>query len=340
MGAAMNSVSVAYAAVARDRFDELAPLLAADLDWQGLAGPDGELPRCRGRATALAVMKQGRRVARGEVAVREFVEYGDRVLARVVRQADDGSEQLRFVVADVHGGEITRLRAFGTEREAQIELGAGAVSDREPGAVRLKASAIVKSFGRKRVLDGVSLEVRAGEVVAIVGENGAGKSTLLRICAGLVAADGGSVSSVGRVGYCPQQPGLFDLLTADEHVALFAPGLGLSPEQALGDGHRLLRELGFPVGYRSQARRLSGGARQKLNLALALLGEVGVLLLDEPYQGFDHGSYVSFWEHVARWRSEGIAVVIVTHLLADTRLVDRVVELAIPSTSGSPEMSS
>ena len=62
--------------------------------------------------------------------------------------------------------------------------------------------------------------------------------------------------------------------------------------------------------------------------------------LDEPYQGFDHGSYVSFWEHVARWRSEGTAVVIVTHLLADTRLVDRVVELAIPSTSGSPETSS
>jgi ABC-2 type transport system ATP-binding protein len=175
----------------------------------------------------------------------------------------------------------------------------------------------------------VSLEARAGEAVAIVGENGAGKSTLLGICAGLVRADSGQVHVAGRVGYCPQQPGLFDLLSADEHLALFAPGLGLSRERALVEGRRLLAELGFPVDDGAQTRRLSGGARQKLNLALALLGDARVLLLDEPYQGFDHGAYVSFWEHVDRWRAEGLAVVIVTHLLADTGLVDRVVELAI-----------
>jgi ABC-type multidrug transport system ATPase subunit len=61
-----------------------------------------------------------------------------------------------------------------------------------------------------------------------------------------------------------------------------------------------------------------------------------VLLLDEPYQGFDHGAYVSFWEHVARWRAGGLAVVIVTHLLADTALVDRIVELAIPRDPSLP----
>jgi len=80
----------------------------------------------------------------------------------------------------------------------------------------------------------------------------------------------------------------------------------------------------------SPTRQLSGGARQKLNLALALLGSPNVLLLDEPYQGFDLGAYVSFWDHVSRWKSEGLAVVIVTHLLTDRSLVDRVVELAIP----------
>lgn len=87
------------------------------------------------------------------------------------------------------------------------------------------------------------------------------------------------------------------------------------------------------MGDGSQARHLSGGARQKLNLALALLGDVRVLLLDEPYQGFDHGGYVSFWEHVDRWRSGGLAVVVVTHLLPDLRLVDRVVELTIAATA-------
>lgn len=198
----------------------------------------------------------------------------------------------------------------------------------------LSARGIVKSFGRRRALDDVSLEVRAGEVVAVVGENGAGKSTLLRICAGLERPDAGLVHALERIGYCPQQPGLFDLLSADEHLALFAPAIGLSSQDVVREGRRLLGELGFPVGDPAQARRLSGGARQKLNLALALLGGARILLLDEPYQGFDHGAYLSFWEHVERWRTEGLATVVVTHVLADTTLADRVLELAVPLDPG------
>lgn len=194
----------------------------------------------------------------------------------------------------------------------------------------LDAVAIAHSYGRKLVLDGVSLSVQAGEAVAIVGENGAGKSTLMRICAGLIHPSSGELRVRGRVGYCPQIPGLFDLLNAEEHLALFAPVLGACEARVIREGRTLLDELGFPVGDRSPTRDLSGGARQKLNLALALLGGARVLLLDEPYQGFDHGSYVSFWEHVAGWRADGLAVVVVTHLLTDLALVDRVVELAIP----------
>jgi ABC-type multidrug transport system ATPase subunit len=201
---------------------------------------------------------------------------------------------------------------------------------RARGAELLAASGIGKRFGRKLVLNDAALSARSGEAVAIVGENGAGKSTLLRICAGLDHPDRGTVTAQGHIGYCPQEPGLFELLNADEHLALFAPALGLSRMDGLREGWRLLGELGFPVGDPTPTRWLSGGARQKLNLALALLGDAHVLLLDEPYQGFDHGGYVSFWEHVARWRAEGLAIVIVTHLLADESLVDRVVELSIP----------
>jgi len=199
-----------------------------------------------------------------------------------------------------------------------------------PARPQLEATGICKAYGRRVVLDEVSLSVRAGESVAIIGENGAGKSTLLRICAGLMRPDRGKVSLAGRLGYCPQQPGLFDLLSADEHLGLLAPVLGLSRKEAIREGHRLLAEFAFPVAERTQTRHLSGGARQKVNLALALLGGPGVLLLDEPYQGFDHGAYVSFWERVARWTAEGLGVVVVTHLLADMELVDRVVELSIP----------
>jgi ABC-type multidrug transport system ATPase subunit len=191
----------------------------------------------------------------------------------------------------------------------------------------LSVSGVTKRFGRRLVLDHVELDVDAGEAVALIGENGAGKSTLLKICAGFLAPDRGAVTTSGLVGYCPQEPGLLDLLTADEHLVLFGRAHGLSRADALDQGRQLLGELGFPVGRPVQTRRLSGGSRQKLNLALALLGTRDVLLLDEPYQGFDHGTYVSFWHHVERWRDEGRAIVVVTHMLAELHRVDRVVEL-------------
>ncbi|MGH2850064.1 MAG: ATP-binding cassette domain-containing protein [Solirubrobacteraceae bacterium] len=215
----------------------------------------------------------------------------------------------------------------------RVPSGAAGRSDviggRAAGAELLAATGVGKRYGRKLVLDDVALSARAGEAVAVIGENGAGKSTLLEICAGLTRADRGRVIVGDRVGYCPQQPGLFDLLNADEHMALFAPGLRLRRGAALERGRELLEEFAFPVGDRAPAGQLSGGARQKLNLALALLGSPTVLLLDEPYQGFDHGAYISFWDHVSRWKSDGLAVVVVTHLLADVSLVDRVVELTI-----------
>jgi ABC-type multidrug transport system ATPase subunit len=199
----------------------------------------------------------------------------------------------------------------------------------------LEATGVTKSFGRRRVLLGADLEVRAGEAVAIVGENGAGKTTLLRICAGLVAPDNGMVRRAARVGYCPQQPGLVDLLTADQHLVLFGRALGLDRAAALQGGRDVLGSLGFPVGDTAVVRDLSGGTRQKLNLALALLGAPTVLLLDEPYQGFDRGSYVDFWQHVDAWRHEGRAVVVVTHLLAELQRVDRVVDLSVVRAEGS-----
>lgn len=200
-------------------------------------------------------------------------------------------------------------------------------ADHLPAAPALCASDIVKRFGAKRVLGGVSLSVDPGEAVALVGENGSGKTTLLRVCAGVLGADAGRVLVRGRLGYCPQRPGLLDLLSADEHLAFFGAALGMRRSEAIMAGRRLLADLDFPVGDRAVARDLSGGTRQKLNLALALLGDPEVLLLDEPYQGFDRGSYVNFWDHVEAWRSAGRAVVVVTHMLAELTRVDRVVDL-------------
>lgn len=199
---------------------------------------------------------------------------------------------------------------------------------------QLVVSSVCKRYGRTTILEDVDLAVRGGEVVALTGENGAGKTTLMRICAGLIRADSGRVQVGGAIGYCPQIPGLFELLTAEDHLVMFGRGAGIGRAESLARGQSILEEFGFPLHENAVTRDLSGGTRQKLNLALALLTNPTVLLLDEPYQGFDRGTYVNFWDHCQKWRDEGKAVVVVTHMLAELERVDRVIELpAHPSRS-------
>ena len=197
-----------------------------------------------------------------------------------------------------------------------------------PGAVRLEARGITKRYAHRTVLDGVDLTVRAGEVVAVVGANGCGKSTLLRICAGLTSPDAGAVHVRGRLGYCPQEGGTVERLTPDEHFVLIGAGRGTDRATARRQGRTAAAVLDWPGVDRSPvAGKLSGGTRQKLNLIMSGLGDPDVLLLDEPYQGFDKGSYLDFWQQVWRWRTERKAVVVVTHLLSELNRVDNVLEL-------------
>ncbi len=224
------------------------------------------------------------------------------------------------------------MPAAGTsheQRASQIdEPSVGSVAGDEIATPVLRATGLCHSFGERKVLENLSLTVAAGERVAIVGENGAGKTTLMRICARLLAPQAGTLQIDGRVGYCPQIPGLHELLTPDEHLALFSPAMGLTRSDGVARGRELLAEFGFPgVDHGAQIRHLSGGCQQKLNLTLALLGGARLLLLDEPYQGFDHGSYMNFWDHVTRWSRQGIGVIVVTHMLTELDLVDRVVTL-------------
>ena len=97
----------------------------------------------------------------------------------------------------------------------------------------------------------------------------------------------------------------------------------------------ILAEFDYPLHEKRVTRDLSGGTRQKLNLALALLADPTVLLLDEPYQGFDRGTYVNFWDHCDAWRLRGKAVVVVTHMLAELGRADRVVELPAHPARGT-----
>ena len=196
-----------------------------------------------------------------------------------------------------------------------------------PGAVRLRLTGVSKRYRRRTVFSNVDLTVRAGEVTAIVGANGCGKSTLLRICAGLVRPSGGTVQRTRRVGFVPQDGGTAGWLTAGEHFALFGAAAGLASGRARSTGEHLAGRLAWRPTRDQLAQHLSGGTRQKLNLVLGELHAPDLLLLDEPYQGFDQGTYLDFWQQVHAWRDAGKAVVVVTHLLHDLQHVDHVHDL-------------
>lgn len=180
---------------------------------------------------------------------------------------------------------------------------------------------------RVNVLRGASLVVGPSEFVGLVGENGSGKSTLMHVIVGLLGRDAGTVERPARLGYCPQQPLLWDKLTVNEHFELFAEAYELAAEQAAGSRDVLLAELQFAKYVDYRVEELSGGTRQKLNLALALLHEPQLLLLDEPYSGFDWETYQRFWEMAERRRQDGMAILIVSHLLSERDRLTHVYEL-------------
>ncbi len=183
----------------------------------------------------------------------------------------------------------------------------------------LRMRAVCKNYRDRPVLRGVSLDLPAGQLVGIVGENGAGKSTLLRILAGDLTADSGVVERSGLLGCCPQETVLHQAFTVEQHVRFFQAAYGIGE---LTRAWELMEQLNFS-GYRQErVETLSGGTRQKLNLVLALMHDPQVLLLDEPYQGFDWETYLRFWDLAAVLRDRGCAVLVVSHLAYDASRLD------------------
>ncbi|MET8149892.1 ATP-binding cassette domain-containing protein [Actinoplanes sp. NPDC049668] len=253
--------------------------------------------------------------------------------AELRRRRIDPAGPVGEAAAHLRDGGQDPLEAFGPPAAYALAVVAG-LRDATPrprgpsGEPRLRATGITKRYGRRTVLNGVDLSVHAGEVVAMIGANGSGKSTMLRICAGLLSPDSGHVRLGGTVGYCPQNGGTSDFLTPDEHFVLVGAGRGVGRTEARARGRSMAAALDWADAPRAgQSRHLSGGTRQKLNLILGRLGDPDVLLLDEPYQGFDNGTYLDFWQQVWHWRDAGKAIVVVTHLLNELDRVDTVLDL-------------
>jgi ABC-2 type transport system ATP-binding protein len=191
--------------------------------------------------------------------------------------------------------------------------------------ILLRATGVARRFGEIDALAPTDVELAAGETVALVGPNGAGKSTLLSILAGALEPSAGSVQTEAAVGWVPQRPAHYARLSARENLELFARLEGERDPHAAASA--LIVRFSLPDDGRPSGD-LSVGNRQRLNVALSLLGRPSVLLLDEPTASLDPGQRRRLWERLREALSEGGAVCFATQNLEELEdFADRVVVL-------------
>jgi ABC-2 type transport system ATP-binding protein len=188
----------------------------------------------------------------------------------------------------------------------------------------LRALRVARRYGDVEALAPTDLELVAGETVALVGANGAGKSTLLAILAGAIDPSEGTVETHARVGWVPQRPAHYSRLSARENLELFAQLENVRDARAAAT--QMLERFGLPDAQRPSGE-LSVGNRQRLNVALALLGEPRVLLLDEPTASLDPGQRRRVWEVADALRVEGGAVCFATQNLEEIEHATRTIVL-------------
>lgn len=203
----------------------------------------------------------------------------------------------------------------------------------------LEARGLVKSYGRRRVVDGVEFEVHPGEIVGLLGPNGAGKTTSFRMTCGLVEPDGGTVrlagqdvtkwplyrrSREGGMGYLAQESSVFRKLSVQDNLLGVMEMLGFDRRTRRRRCDELMEQFGITKLKRSRAMSLSGGERRRLEIARCLVSDPKIILLDEPFTGIDPVTIDSIQEIVRDLRTAGISILITDHQVRETlEITDR-----------------
>ena len=202
----------------------------------------------------------------------------------------------------------------------------------EPTTALLRAEGLTKSFVGRRVVDEVTIQVRAGEVVGLLGPNGAGKTTSFHMIVGLTRPDAGRVFlddvDVTRlpmyerarrgIGYLPQEPSVFRKLSVEENILAILETLDLTAAERTERLRQLLDELGVAKVAKSKALALSGGERRRLEITRALVISPVFMLLDEPFAGIDPIAVVDIQGIVSQLKRRGIGVLITDHNVRET----------------------
>lgn len=185
---------------------------------------------------------------------------------------------------------------------------------------------IEKSYGKVKAVDGISLQVKRGEVLGIIGANGAGKSTTLEIMMGLRKPDTGTVTVLGmditnssdqikqRIGIQLQQTALYDRIKVKEALELFS-----SYYEKKRDVNEIIETLGLRPYLNKFVKNLSGGWQQRTSLALALINDPDIIFLDEPTTGLDPQARLELWGCINRYRAEGKTIILSTHYMDEAQ---------------------
>jgi ABC-2 type transport system ATP-binding protein len=202
----------------------------------------------------------------------------------------------------------------------------------------LEVEGLKKRYGKVQAVDGVSLRVAAGETVGLLGPNGAGKTSTVSIIAGLLTPDAGEVRIEGRplrgdtdplkrkIGLVPQDLALFDELSARDNLVFFAALYGLNGAEATRAISEAMELVGLADRIKDKVKTFSGGMKRRLNLAVALLHDPQILLLDEPTVGVDPQSRNAIFENLETLKARGKTLVYTTHYMEEAeRLCDRVI---------------
>ena len=215
--------------------------------------------------------------------------------------------------------------------ENEINLVQGSVPD-------IQATGLVKQYGTRTVVNGVSINVRCGEIVGLLGPNGAGKTTTFYMLVGLVKPNEGLVSFRGinvtrtpvyrrarmGIGYLAQEASIFRKLTVEENVLAILETLNLTKNQRKERAEELLASLGLTKVTKQRAYTLSGGERRKLEIARALVRSPAILMLDEPFSGVDPLAVHDIQEIIRGLRDKGLGIIVTDHNVRETlSIVDR-----------------
>lgn len=213
----------------------------------------------------------------------------------------------------------------------------------------IQVDQVYKRFGKKQVLNNISLQVPYGQILGLLGPSGSGKSTLVKMIAGIYTATQGEVYVLGqkmpklammhKLGYMAQSDALYGDLTAAENIIFFSSMYGMNKSKQKQRMHEVMELVQLTEHLKKQVKQYSGGMKRRLSLAIALIHEPPILILDEPTVGIDPVLRKSIWHELNQLKAGGTTIIVTTHVMDEVEKCDYLgmIREGMLIASGSPE---